>query len=358
MNSTDDKVGWTAEPNGRGTMGLLWSCFATIFLCVWSAFHPNVPADDDTPWTIFARRCRYMVVGIFAPELVAWTAGLDMIVVANIKKKYSFSKNGTFWTSKMYFLLLMGGFALETGPGQLTRPAPKELIRLLDEGVIEMPELEDSDIDDRSKADWFTKSIAVLQIVWFLAQLLGRAIQRLPTTTLELFTASIVFCGSCAYAFWWKKPFDIKKPVVLRPASQHRSASREWPRDVRSVGFLYDKLEDAGDAYYVSSGIAIILLFAAFHIVGWNFQFPSHSEKILWRVASAVCGGLPLILFSLLYFLPHIGMIAPPSVMIPGLAFYVIVRLYLLVEIFIGLRSVPAGVYETPQWSQYFPAFG
>lgn len=29
------------EPRGRGTFGILFSCSATFFFCVWTAVHPN-----------------------------------------------------------------------------------------------------------------------------------------------------------------------------------------------------------------------------------------------------------------------------------------------------------------------------
>jgi hypothetical protein len=32
MNSTTDVMGWAPESRGRGTIPLLWSCFATVFL--------------------------------------------------------------------------------------------------------------------------------------------------------------------------------------------------------------------------------------------------------------------------------------------------------------------------------------
>lgn len=40
------------------------------------------------------------------------------------------------------------------------------------------------------------------------------------------------------------------------------------------------------------------------------------------------------------------------------LGLYVLCRLYMVVEMFINLRAVPADVYRVPQWSQYFPSFG
>ncbi|KAL2828471.1 hypothetical protein BDW59DRAFT_159677 [Aspergillus cavernicola] len=35
-------VGWTLEPSGRGTLGLLTTCLSTIFLCTWVVIHPRV----------------------------------------------------------------------------------------------------------------------------------------------------------------------------------------------------------------------------------------------------------------------------------------------------------------------------
>lgn len=74
MNSTTGIVGWTPEPQGRGTMGLLWSCFATIFLCTWSAVHPNVPVQGESNWIIFWRRIKHVTVCLVAPEIFALIA--------------------------------------------------------------------------------------------------------------------------------------------------------------------------------------------------------------------------------------------------------------------------------------------
>jgi hypothetical protein len=261
----------------------------------------------------------------------------------------------------MYSFLAMGGFAIEIQPGQRIRPRPEDLIGLFEKGVLEIPDLEDSDIDDRSKANWLTKAVACIQIVWFLAQLVGRAAQHLPITTLELFTSGIVFCGSCTYAFWWKKPFDIGKPVVLYPTQQDQGESRDWPEDMMRVQRELNGLEDRGDNdnRLLLFHSIIVVVFAALHIVGWNFQFPSDIEKILWRIMSVACGVIPLVILVGMMFVEKTGKESPAVYFLTPLGvLYVLVRVYLFVEIFIGLRAVPAGVYRTPQWSQYFPAFG
>ena len=68
MNSTAEHVGWVAEPAGRGTFGLLISCATTIFLCTYSAVHPNLPSLNDTACSIQLRKISYMLACIVGPE--------------------------------------------------------------------------------------------------------------------------------------------------------------------------------------------------------------------------------------------------------------------------------------------------
>ena len=37
------EAGWKSEPRTRGTFSILSLCLSTIFICVWKAWHPNVP---------------------------------------------------------------------------------------------------------------------------------------------------------------------------------------------------------------------------------------------------------------------------------------------------------------------------
>ncbi|KAJ4305894.1 hypothetical protein N0V90_001427 [Kalmusia sp. IMI 367209] len=80
----------------------------------------------------------------------------------------------------------MGGFTVNV-LGQ-PRYAPGDaLIEAIRNGDLEHPTIKDPDIDDRSKANWLTKAIVLLQISYFILQLFARAIQHLPISTLELF---------------------------------------------------------------------------------------------------------------------------------------------------------------------------
>src|SRR5579859_7524043 len=69
----ESRQGWQDEPDGRGTISLVWSCLTTLFICVWAALHNNVPSKDDGDFTYFFRKLKWTFVSIIAPEIV--TAG-------------------------------------------------------------------------------------------------------------------------------------------------------------------------------------------------------------------------------------------------------------------------------------------
>jgi len=95
MNSTIERAGWVAEPTGRGTLGLLISCGATIFLCTYSAVHPNLPALDESPWKILKRKMCYMMGCICAPEYFAFLALGDCLLIYKYQRKVRLTKSDT-----------------------------------------------------------------------------------------------------------------------------------------------------------------------------------------------------------------------------------------------------------------------
>jgi hypothetical protein len=65
---------WVAEPSGRGTWDILYSCVFTLVLCVYTAIHLNVPARNDSTSTIWLRKIKWVLIAIFGPEIVVLTA--------------------------------------------------------------------------------------------------------------------------------------------------------------------------------------------------------------------------------------------------------------------------------------------
>lgn len=68
--STPALVGWTAGPETRGTLTLVWSCVITIFACTWTVLHLNVPARDEDWFPVLLRKVKWMAINILFPEFI------------------------------------------------------------------------------------------------------------------------------------------------------------------------------------------------------------------------------------------------------------------------------------------------
>src|SRR5271156_3141171 len=64
-------VGWMHSDNKRSTISLLYNCLFTIFLCTWNAMHLNVPGENKSSLRVFLRKCKWMLMGVLAPEGIA-----------------------------------------------------------------------------------------------------------------------------------------------------------------------------------------------------------------------------------------------------------------------------------------------
>jgi hypothetical protein len=260
---------------------------------------------------------------------------------------------------------MMGGYVVQndtpTGAKQY-RVHPKKLMILFQSKALPWPSLSDAEIDDHSKADWIIKGLALFQILWFITQLIGRWAQGLAVTTLELFTMGIVLCAIVTYIASWEKPFEVQVPVVLHAKD---SVLKEDLIDRVNIDNSFAPYEDT---WVLLGTVALCLAFGALHVGAWNFHLPSMTEQLLWRISSIACIVLPF-LFAFVSVLVDYScdsleisdnsMKTSDLIILLVVAFlYFLFRLYMFVEMFVALRAAPASVYQTPQWSQYFPSFG
>ena len=91
--------------------------------------------------------------------------------------------------------------------------SPERFSELLAAGKIEFPTVTAKEIEDRSKADGFSKTIALGQTSWFIAQCLARKVQHLDLTLVELLTFSLAVINGGMYFLWWHKSLDVRCPV-------------------------------------------------------------------------------------------------------------------------------------------------
>ena len=104
----------------------------------------------------------------------------------------------------------MGGFALYQGNDRYGALTSTNLEALLDRDLIDMPDLDKEEILDKSKGDWVAKTIAVVQMLWFTAQLIARYVKGWAVTELEVLTLSTIVMTVGTYVCWWDKPLDVR----------------------------------------------------------------------------------------------------------------------------------------------------
>ena len=93
MNSSTvhEYDGWRGEPSGRGTWSILSMCLITLTLCVWTAVHLNLqgiqPPGLLGKLESILYKPRWIVVGLFAPEILVYIAWSQWLSARMLKKK-------------------------------------------------------------------------------------------------------------------------------------------------------------------------------------------------------------------------------------------------------------------------------
>ena len=216
-------VGYVSDPNGRGTVSLIISCGLTLILCVWSALHLNVPDQRATRVGRLWLSTKWVLAGIYSPELVLFAAWRQWSSARLLQKRVEQScpgrvrrvgaaerlfggtertRNG--WTMTHSYFACSGGFAFELdslrgavspldaddkGPRRFTLTA-KGIAALAKCG--ELPLVAKEEIDDKSKANDLAKAAVIIQATWMMLQVLTRLIFSLPVTLLEVNTVAHV----------------------------------------------------------------------------------------------------------------------------------------------------------------------
>lgn len=196
----------------------------------------------------------------------------------------------------------------KTAHGRHFRPSVQHFLDLVADRQVEVTEIFEEDIEDKSKASGIVKALALVQIFWFALGILGWGIQRLPITTLEIFTIAIIFCSILTYAFWWHKPQGIQRPFVLKTKVRLRDLKAKTESDnykrFRAPGERIS-FTDSNETVSIASVSKLILWgtilivvssFGPWQLLGWNFHFNTPAEQFLWRFSSIGCTVLPVLL--------------------------------------------------------------
>lgn len=390
----------------------------------------NVPAHYETSWSMMRRKLFWMLVAIAGPEFVLTFASAQWGTARESVKAFKASKYPQ-WTMRHGFFADMGGFLLITPDTEPFPVTSRHIHYLVTHGFLDMPDTTIREMTDKSKQDTIAKVVTFFQVAYLVLQCIARALQDLAITTMELSALAIVACSIMTSCCWWHKPADVSTPIKIRlknevTIAQIRQeagggAMNEWKQT--PLDFIDDLLPSwalnvqvfmkwptapperplprfGNDRFPNLRGwqetILCIgtLLYAAIHLFGWNYTFPTTTELVLWRVSSMFLfvntvafwvfettsawwrrGRLQRWLCKLFQpsKLPQLEARLeqaqqsgePKPLPLPfefwsifPLAWtYAAARLYLIVESFVGLRAAEESVFFDVDWTAYIPHF-
>jgi hypothetical protein len=414
---------WVDQPNYRGTFDILWIALATIGISTYTMLCLNLPAPKDSYVKLVVRRTLWMLLGIIGPEFVlTYAAGQWSRAKWSV---HAFRDEHPEWHMRHAFFADMGGFVLHTEDGVTFPLNAMQLHWLVQHKYVDFPQITRREVWDKSKQDTFTKVITAFQVGYLIIQCSARAAQKLAITALELNALAIVVCSLMTSFAWLHKPADVSTPVHIHTTRTvvDMIGNLEW--DLTPL----DHVDLNGPGYSVNvqpfMGMPVIpkerpiqripndrfptnpyglqeyllclatLLFTGIHIAGWNFDFPTATEKILWRISSLILFGITVAFWFFetiaswtrlgrwktiyLYVFHRKGLerhrrditrrqtLQPRRKMAelpvpwefvtitPMAIVYGVARLFMIAESFAELRNVSASAYVNVEWTEFMP---
>jgi hypothetical protein len=123
--------------------------------------------------------------------------------------------------------------------------------------------------------------------------------------------------------------------------------------------------------FFVIYGITTF--FGAIHCIPWNFQFPTHTEQLLWRISATALVAVPVAMGVVALLLFFVGALIEScwrsidgamqilagiidAFLLPVV--YIAARIALMVLALMELRKLPPSAYQTVQWTTFIPHIG
>ena len=390
------------DPPGRGTLGLVWQCCSTYFLCLWTVIHPNVFDADD----LLSRHSKFVwcFIIFFGPEAAILQAVGEYFnskklchhanngVDGDIERRHSTASRSTpsqhldheplcpvsrgivgrgpRWGLSHGYLARMGAMEFKFDENPAGLPSCEAIEKLAKCGMLPTVGYLNTQIKALRKSDQRVKTIACIQLLWLVVQTIARKVDGLPVTLLELNTLAQIWITLLIYGLWWYKPQGIEHVTTIdfgacKKCQQQLGANgitldpRLKPDDWRRIGH-YSKSEILIGTVVILFGITVYIVI---EFLGWKAYFPTSAEMLVWRVSLCVfvASAGTFLLFQLINLYTTLLeriMDRIQAVVAVGICFVVFARLVLTIEPFVSLRKLPIDAYSTPSWSDMLPHIG
>ena len=295
-------------------------------------------------------------------------------------------------------------------------PTPKTVTWIMEHFPQIITNIHEETILDRAESSSLSKAVLIVQVAWFCSNCALRLNQRLPLSLLEVSTAAHGFCTLLTYFVWWSKPFNVAIPTIMRGkqarevyallkcdnveygealemarngaagyssgrtgrekiilaanALHHRFPYPQAPLGYPRSRFSRHKPNMIADVWRMSTkfeGIQFAVafcpaLYGVIHFLAWNDHFPSHLERVLWRVSTVVVTFSGILEMQLgVVLIP--GIDSPRRIFVGVIVFilcltptaHIVSSGFLIVESVRQVFFLEPAAYQLPSWTDYWP---
>jgi hypothetical protein len=323
-----------------------------------------------------------MLITLLCPEYVTWIAFEQWQRACKYKDVCKLGHKD--WSIQHGFYVEMGGFRvtlegrnlelqvgkgnddiLELDDGVRFTIRLNHLILLMKADLLPLPNIRIHDLEERSKNDQFARVVTSLQVLYFVVRSFGRLGSNLPISTLEVSTLAFICCAAFIEYFWWNKPLDLRTATVttlspdkyvqfisILPRLRFNTPEQDLAEKI-DLKLFFERILDRDEMKRnVVHAVWIGCIFNGIHVCAWNFSFASESERFLWQITSVGACGAFALMWAVTFIRPKVV-----GLVLAGLSaiFYSICRAYLMLEVFVGLRSVSEALYRSAAWQNALP---
>jgi len=394
------------NPSGRGTLGLLWECLFTYFLCLWTVVHTNTNPTDSRlaksnskiiwcclifllpEWGISivmgeyidARATRNHANNVIqgnkdieAIPLASLSPGDDTgheahKLVESIAPAISSKENGhvsscpvsrkfvgqgSRWKLVHGYLVGMGVLQFKLNDATTQVPTLEQIEKFAKCGMLPTADFLNKKVVALQKSDRLAKGVVCLQVLWLVIQAVARKAEQLPVTLLELNTIAQVWITLFIYGLWWFKPQGIVEVIEI-DFSYCKKCQERLCKTVEITG--QPTTSSVVESFALVAVLVVSAVFITIDALGWTAYFPTHAEMIIWRLSICLLVAGVLLIFVSFGFRDREDV--SKTIFVFSFFLAVVARILLTIEALISIRSLPVGAYKTPSWSDFLPHIG
>ncbi|KAF8836775.1 hypothetical protein BDN67DRAFT_936345 [Paxillus ammoniavirescens] len=207
--TTESSAPDPTSSNYRSVWSILGTCALTLIICVWNVSYPNI-MHEKRRYKVMVYRVALALSALLTPEITSVRAYSEWKHAGKIKQDFSDKQ----WTRTHGFFAIMGGFIIQDGAQRELFNTQYDIGRLRN-GKFVNPKITKEEIRDRSKSDALGNAILVLQLSWFILQVIARAANHVAITLVEIDTLALAALSLPLFFFWWSKPMAAACPHIF-----------------------------------------------------------------------------------------------------------------------------------------------